>query len=168
VFAKGANVQGGGSVGARAGAMHRKLAGIAKKTPQVMVRNSGRGRGMRHIRAHLTYISRNGQLAIEDHNGERYQGRDEIDMLGDEWPFGGFPIEDVSAWREAFNIVLSMPAGLDAESVRRAAAEFAREESAITNTQWRYTPTTRIQDANRHPIRTCIWSSRRPRQTDFG
>jgi hypothetical protein len=85
VFAKGANVRGGGSVGARAGATRRTLAGIAKKTPQVMVRISGGGRGMRHIRAHLTYISRNGQLAIEDHNGERYQGRDEIDMLGDEW-----------------------------------------------------------------------------------
>lgn len=83
---------------------------------------------MRHIRTHLTYISRNGQLAIEDQNGERYQGRDEIDMLGDEWQYGGVPIDDVSAWREAFNIVLSMPAGTDAEAVRRAAAEFAREE----------------------------------------
>jgi hypothetical protein len=128
VFAKGVRVQGGGSVGARAGATRRTLAGIAKKTPQVMVRISGGGRGMCHIRAHLTYISRNGQLAIEDHNGERYQGRDEIDMLGDEWQFGGFPIDDVSAWREAFNIVLSMPAGTDAEAVRRAAADFARKQ----------------------------------------
>jgi hypothetical protein len=128
VFAKGAKVQGGGSVGARAGATRRTLAGIAKKTPQVMVRISGGGRGMRHIRAHLTYISRNGQLAIEDHNGERYQGRDEIDMLGDEWQYGGFPIDDVSALRAAFNIVLSMPAGTDAGAVRRAAAEFARDE----------------------------------------
>jgi hypothetical protein len=128
VFAKGAKVQGGGSVGARTSATRRTLAGIAKKTPQVMVRISGGGRGMRHIRAHLAYISRNGQLAIEDHNGERYQGRDEIDMLGDGWQFGGFPIDDVSMWREAFNIVLSMPAGTDTEAVRRAAAEFAREE----------------------------------------
>jgi hypothetical protein len=128
VFAKAAKVQGVGSVSARAGATRRTLAGIATRTPQVMVRISGGGRGMRHIRAHLTYISRNGQLAIEDHNGERYQGRDEIDMLGNEWQFGGFPIDDVSAWREAFNIVLSMPAGTDAEAVRRAAAEFAREE----------------------------------------
>lgn len=128
VCPKAAKAQGGGSIGARAGATRRMLAGIAKKTPQVMVRISGGGRGMRHIRAHLAYISRNGQLAIEDHNGDRHQGRDEIDMLGDEWQYGGFPVDEVSAWREAFNIVLSMPAGTDAEAVRCAAAEFAREE----------------------------------------
>lgn len=149
VFAKGAQVQRSGSIGARAGATRCTLAGIAKKTPQVMVRISGGGRGMRHIRAHLTYISRNGQLAIEDHTGERYQGRDEIDMLGDEWQFGGFPIDDVSAWRAAFNIVLSMPAGTNAEAVRRAATDFAREE--FGDHQYAMTLHTHDTDPRREP-----------------
>lgn len=43
VFVKGAKVQVGGSVGARAGATRRTLAGTAKKTPQVMVRIFGVG-----------------------------------------------------------------------------------------------------------------------------
>ncbi len=118
----------GGSVPAQATTVRRKLAGIVKKAPQVMVRISGGGRGMRHIRAHLDYISRNGQLTVHDQNGERYQGAVDMALLRDEWQHGGFPIDDVSDRREAFNIVLSMPAGTDAQAVARAAADFARAE----------------------------------------
>lgn len=101
---------------------------IVKRSPQVMVRISGGGKGMRHIRAHLAYITRNGKLPALDQDDDRHEGRDGLVGLGDEMQFGGFPIADLSERREAFNIILSMPEGTDAEGVRRAAARFAADE----------------------------------------
>lgn len=105
-----------------------KLAAIVKRTPQVLVRVSGGGRNIRHVKAHLDYISRNGQITLEDQNGEKINGRDEVAALRDEWQFGGFPIVDSSNARQAFNIVLSMPAGTDERAVLDAAREFAASE----------------------------------------
>jgi hypothetical protein len=93
-----------------------------------MVRISGGGKGMRHIRAHLAYITRNGKLPAIDQDDDRHLGKDELKELGDEMQFGGFPVADLSARREAFNIILSMPEGTDAEAVRRAAVRFAADE----------------------------------------
>ncbi|MYN42765.1 hypothetical protein GTP55_25815 [Duganella sp. FT109W] len=111
-----------------AGGVRQRLNGIVRKTPQAMVRISGGGRGMRRIRAHLDYISRHGQLPLEDQDGERYVGKDDLAWLGYAWQNGGTPIPDESGRREALNIVLSMPAGTDAQSLQRAARDFAREE----------------------------------------
>jgi hypothetical protein len=105
-----------------------RLKGIVQRRPQVMVRISGGGRGMRPIRAHLNYISRNGQLAVEDQDGERLMGQHGVGSLAKEWQGGGFPIEDISTRREAYNIVLSMPAGTDALALHRAARAFAKDE----------------------------------------
>jgi hypothetical protein len=109
------------SVRARAG-------DIARRSPQVVVRISGGGKGMRHIRAHLAYITRNGQLPAIDQDADRHHGKDQLKELGDEMQLGGFPIPDQSARREAFNVILSMPEGTDADAVRLAAARFAADE----------------------------------------
>jgi hypothetical protein len=101
---------------------------IARRTPQVIVRISGGGRGMGHIRTHLSYITRNGRLPAFDQNEDRFQGREELAELGQELQSGGFPIAESSERREAFNIVLSMPEGTDAAGLRRAAMLFAAEE----------------------------------------
>jgi hypothetical protein len=108
--------------------VRRQLRGIVQKRPQVMVRISGGGRGMLPIRAHLNYISRNGQLPMEDQEGERYQGQGDVQDLSADWQVGGFPIEDTSSRREAYNVVLSMPAGTDAIALHRAARAFAKDE----------------------------------------
>ncbi|MYM73968.1 hypothetical protein GTP56_17430 [Duganella sp. FT134W] len=113
---------------ASADAVRQRLHGNVRRTPQALVRISGGGRGMRHIRAHLDYISRNGQLAVEGPDGEAYLGREEVRSLGDEWQHGGVPIADEASWREAVNIVLSMPEGTDAQGLLRAARDFARDE----------------------------------------
>lgn len=110
-------------------AIRSKLGSIAKRTPEVMVRISGGGKGMKHVKAHLDYISRNGQLEAEDQNGDRLNGKEEIDGLRYEWQNGGFPIaEENGSRREAFNIVLSMPAGTNELAVKRAARDFASSE----------------------------------------
>jgi hypothetical protein len=50
--------------------------------------------------------------------------------IADQWRFGGTRIPEVSDRREAFNIMLSMPAGTDVRVLRQAAREFAKAELA--------------------------------------
>lgn len=50
--------------------------------------------------------------------------------MRDEWRDGGFPIVDEDKRKEAFNVVLSMPAGTDEVALRRAAGDFAADEFA--------------------------------------
>ena len=108
--------------------VRRRLHSLAKRAPQVMVRISGGGKSIRHIKAHLDYISRNGQIPLEDQQGDKFIGKDDLAALRDEWRFGGFGIEDNATTRQAFNIVLSMPAGTDDVAVLRAARDFASTE----------------------------------------
>jgi len=93
-----------------------------------MVKVTGGGRGMRGIAAHFKYISKNGRLDIEDDRGEVLRGKDDLRGLADDWRLGGTPIDDIGFRREAFNIMLSMPRGVDPLYVLKAAREFAQTE----------------------------------------
>ncbi len=106
----------------------RIAATVAGRAPQVMVKVTGGGRGMKAIAAHFKYISKGGRLDIEDNRGDRLNGRSDLRELIDEWRLGGTAIEDIGHRREAFNIMLSMPRGVDALYVLKAAREFARAE----------------------------------------
>ncbi|MCE9658289.1 MAG: conjugal transfer protein TraS [Burkholderiales bacterium] len=108
----------------------RIAATVVRRAPQVMVKVTGGGRGMKAIAAHFRYISKNGRLEIEDERGQPGLGRDAVRELVEDWRLGGSLIEDVSDRREAFNIMLSMPRGVDALTVQRAAREFAKAELA--------------------------------------
>ena len=101
-----------------------------RRAPQVMVKVTGGGRGMKAIAAHFRYISKNGRLDIEDEHGQTMRGKDALRELADDWRFGGTLIDDVGDRREAFNIMLSMPRGTDPLIVQRAAREFAQAELA--------------------------------------
>ena len=103
---------------------------VVRRAPQVMVKVTGGGRGMKAIAAHFRYISKNGRLEIEDERGQTVRGKDALRELADDWRFGGSLIEDASNRREAFNIMLSMPRGTDPASVQWAAREFAKAELA--------------------------------------
>ena len=119
----------GEAVRRRAAAIRRRIeATVVRRAPQVMVKVTGGGRGMKAIAAHFRYISKNGRLEIEDERGEKMRGRDSLRELADDWRFGGSLIEQVSPRREAFNIMLSMPRGTDALALQQAAREFARTE----------------------------------------
>jgi hypothetical protein len=119
---------GAGSGRMDASQVRRRVHSLVKRRPQVMVRISGGGKSIRHIKAHLDYISRNGQIPLEDQSGDKFSGKDDIAGLRDEWRFGGFAIEDTATSRQAFNIILSMPAGTSDVAVLRAAREFAASE----------------------------------------
>ena len=115
----------------RAAVLRERIAAtVVRRAPQVMVKVTGGGRGMKAIAAHFRYISKNGSLDVEDERGQLSHGKEEVQDLLEDWRYGGSLIEDVSDRREAFNIMLSMPRGIDPLTVQRAAREFAKEELA--------------------------------------
>jgi hypothetical protein len=115
----------------RATAIRERIeATVVRRAPQVMVKVTGGGRGMKAIAAHFRYISKNGRLDIEDERGETMRGKDMLPELADDWRFGGTLIDDIGDKREAFNNMLSMPRGTDPLTVQRAAREFAQIELA--------------------------------------
>ena len=115
----------------RAAAIRERIeATVVRRAPQVMVKVTGGGRGMKAIAAHLRYISKNGRLEMEDERGQTMRGKDALHELADDWRYGGSLIDDTSPRREAFNIMLSMPRGTDPLTVQWAAREFAKAELA--------------------------------------
>lgn len=96
--------------------VRRKMQSLVKRTPQVMVRVSGGGKSIRHIKAHLDYISRNRQIPLADQNGDKRSRKADVGALRDEWQFGGIAMDDGATSKQAFtfNIILSMPAGISA------------------------------------------------------
>lgn len=120
-----------GTPAERADALRQRIAALVqRRAPQVMVKVTGGGRGMRAIAAHMHYISKHGRLPMEDDRGDTVQGREELHWLLDEWRWGGSPIADLTERREAYNLMLSMPRGTDPSIVQRAAREFAQVELA--------------------------------------
>jgi len=121
----------GNTIAQRAARMRERIAAtVVRRAPQVMVKVTGGGRGMKAIAAHLRYISKNGRLDIEDDQGSVSRGKGALRELADDWRFGGSFIGDESPRRQAFNIILSMPRGTDPLCVQRAARAFAQAEFA--------------------------------------
>jgi len=146
----------------------RIVATVVRRAPQVMVKVTGGGRGMKAIAAHFRYISKNGRLPMEDERGQRVSGSGSVREMADDWRFGGAFIEDVSFRREAFNIILSMPAGTNAEIVQKASREFAKQEFS----DHKYVMVLHDHQANPHvhlSVRAESISGKRlnPRKTDL-
>ena len=106
----------------------RIAATVTRRAPQVMLKVTGGGRGMGAIAAHFRYICKNGQLRIEDDRGVVREGKEAMHDLVDQWRVSGSLIPETSHRREAFNIMLSMPSGTDAQTVLKAARGFAKRE----------------------------------------
>jgi hypothetical protein len=98
---------------------------------QVMVKVTGGGRGMKAIRAHLTYISKHGKLEMQTDRGEVVQGKDALRDVVADWRIGGHSVlPEQSSRREAFHIIFSMPDGTPPQAIKAAAAAVARAEFA--------------------------------------
>jgi hypothetical protein len=122
-------LSGGAGLHDRARAIRARLhATVVRGAPQVMVKVTGGGRGMAAIAAHFRYISKQGRLPIEDDRGVVHEGKEGVHDLVEHWRHAGARIAEQSERREAFNIMLSMPAGTPESALRDAARSFAREE----------------------------------------
>jgi hypothetical protein len=131
----------------RARVIRQRLhATVVRGAPQVMVKVTGGGRGMMAIAAHLRYISKNGRLRIEDDRGVVGEGKDSVLALAEQWRHAGALIPERSARREAFNVMLSMPAGTPGSALQSAARAFARAE--LSN--HRYVMVLHTHQANPH------------------
>ena len=113
---------------ARATYVRQKLQAMVRRSPQVVVKLVRAPKGMKGISNNLTYISRDGQLEIEDQDGQVVLGKEAVADLKAEWRDGGMPIAADSTMRDAFHLVLSMPTRTDPLAVQRAARDFATRE----------------------------------------
>ena len=155
-----------GSFG-RKGARGQSAAGWAERmgasgrgAKEVLVKISGGGRDADGVQAHFEYIDRHGKLDIETDHGEVLRGKTAATELINDWAldYGAIPGAPHSRTkvgtdgerrqpRQAFNIVLSMPAGTPPEKVLKAVKKFAREEFAH---QHRYAMALHADERGKH------------------
>ena len=133
--------------GAGGGDTAARFARVVRRTPEVMVKITGRTRDGAHLKAHLDYISRNGALPLEGPDGERLEGRGQVWDLARAWAVE-FALEPGKR-RDAsitLSIVLSMPAGTDAVRLHDAARAFAAD---VFGNRFPYVFA--LHDEGRHP-----------------
>jgi type IV secretion system T-DNA border endonuclease VirD2 len=103
-----------------------KLARIVRKAPEVVVKVTGRQRGGNHVKGHLGYIGRKGDVEIETRDGEVLTAKEDIADRAAEW-------SDTLEWRSrptvsSVSLVFSMPAGTDPDKVLGAVRALAHAE----------------------------------------
>jgi hypothetical protein len=110
-----------------------------RRTPEVMVKVTGGARKLGAVAAHLAYISGNGELEIETHEGERVPKDGQKGLLKDwhlELSAGQYRERTEKAARGmklVHNVVLSMPSPTPPNKVLAAARTFAREKFALNH-----------------------------------
>lgn len=103
-----------------------RLSRIVRRVPEVMVKVTGRTRDPGHLAAHLSYITRNGDLPAEGRDGWPVEGRGEVMELAADWAVAS--LSDPRRRRTSplsLGLILSMPAGTDPLRLRDAARAFA-------------------------------------------
>src|SRR5207248_10504043 len=112
-----------------------------RRTPEVMVKVTGGGIRRGAVAAHLSYISRKGQLEIETDEGERIDKKGQQALLRD-WHLELSPGQyrkahdgkpPPRAVKLTHNIVLSMPKPKPPDKVLAAAKAFDRVKIDITS-----------------------------------
>jgi len=103
-----------------------KLARIVRGAPEVVVKVTGRQRGGSHVKAHLDYIGRKGEVEIETRDAEILTSKNDIAERAAEW-------SDTLHWRSrptvsSVSLIFSMPAGTDPDKVLGAVRALAHAE----------------------------------------
>jgi type IV secretion system T-DNA border endonuclease VirD2 len=103
-----------------------KLARIVRGAPEVVVKVTGRQKGAAHVKAHLDYIGRKGEIDIETRDGELLTSKDDIAERAEEW-------SDTLQWRSrptvsSVSMIFSMPEGTDPDKVLGAVRALAHSE----------------------------------------
>ena len=99
---------------------------FATGSPEVVVKISSFGKGGAHAKAHLTYISRNGKLGMENERGETFDCKESVRDLHGDW------MRDIDNYskgknsRDTMHVILSCPAH-DHQKLKDAAREFAKD-----------------------------------------
>jgi Relaxase/Mobilisation nuclease domain len=105
-----------------------RLLRIVGRTPEVFVKLAGWTHTATNLRERIDYISRKGELEMEDRDSCRIAGRPAVRELADDWnAIAMMDSRHRANSRFSLSIVLGMPAGTDAAVVRDASRAFARE-----------------------------------------
>ncbi len=96
----------------------------SQRLKQVVVKVSSYGKSTRGVNAHIDYISRKNDLALEDSSGNILNSKDEVRELMSDWFSKS---ETRKNARLTVNIVLSAPIGSNREAVRKATRDFAKK-----------------------------------------
>ena len=150
----------GGREGQSPAGWTERMGSSGRGAKEVLVKISGGGRDADGVQAHFEYIDRHGKLDIETDHGEVLHGKTAATEIINDWAldYGAVPGAPHSRSkvapdgkrrqpRQAFNIVLSMPAGTPPEKVLKAVKEFAREVFAH---QHRYAMTLHAEEKKNH------------------
>jgi len=116
-----------GSV-ASSGETRARLARMVRRAPEVMVKVSGRTRDPGHLRAHLEYVARHGELEVEDRDGSILDSREALREMAEDW--SALALADRRRRVNtpvSHSLVLSMPGGTPPLAVRDAARAFGVE-----------------------------------------
>jgi len=107
-----------------------KLERIVRKAPEVMVKISGKQRGVRHLAEHFGYISRHGKLEIRSSEGEIITDEKRLKAIAADWDMLDQAMNAHGKDRPtSMSMVLSMPGGTtDAATIHDAVQAFARVE----------------------------------------
>jgi len=113
--------------------------------PQAVVKVTSYSSGKKTASAHVNYISRNGELELEDPQGNllinTVETQDRVNDWSDDFDknrnYGNRKKSNgeiiTRKTRDTLNIVLSAPKGSDPEKVRKSVREFAQKEFGETN-----------------------------------
>lgn len=128
-------------------AAYAQLARLIRRTPEVMVKITGKTQDAGHLLRHLDYISRNGRLTLEGGDGERLNGRAAVKDLAEAWA-AELALEPRRRRDSPLSrsIVLSMPAGTDPIRLHDAARAFADQ---VFGDRFPYVFV--LHDEDRHP-----------------
>ena len=110
-----------------------------KKTPEVMVKMTGRQNGQAHVAENFSYIARLGwgedkELALLTSEGKTITNRKEMSALAREWHLHETGDDVRRKGSTSLSFILSMPPGTDPEKMKSAAVEFAKTE--MVGRQW--------------------------------
>jgi hypothetical protein len=119
------------------------VARTVRRSPEVMVKVLTQGgKNLKAVQAHVAYLSRDGDLAIETDEGKQVVGKDAERAMLEDW---GLDLHEMmpnlhrkvpgnyAAPRLVHKLVFSMPPGTPAQGVLGAVRDFAREEFALMN-----------------------------------
>lgn len=130
--ARGEDVRlgGGGRPSSLSPSAKARLARIARGAPEVMVKITGRSRGVVHLKQHLDYITRNGRLQAELQDGSKVETRADLRALHDDWLAANI-LGERGGHRpgaaQSVGIILSMPEGTPPDRVHDAACSWAHD-----------------------------------------
>jgi type IV secretory pathway VirD2 relaxase len=111
----------------RTGHLRSQASRVSGGASEVMVKVTSFGKGGKHVQAQLDYISRKGDVELENDRGETFSGKDAVRGLFKEWAEEFGDTKRHANQRDTMHLVLSMPEGTEPEAVQAAARQFTRK-----------------------------------------